>query len=299
MTERWCAADGSGLESAPMASAPSLAPARPVRRVCVLALAGAAILAGAPAALARTETASSGAVSAQLSYDNNAQHGFSNLRLSITRANSTAYSQPVSSGACAGLCSPAGFASKPSVRALDLDADGEPEVLLDLYSGGAHCCFISQVFSWDAATATYRKVERNWGDPGYRLADLDHNGRVELTSADDRFAFAFAAFAFSGLPIQIWRYDHGAFVDVTGRYRALIAADARRWLRQFDHWAPQGEGRGFLAAWAADEERLGHGPLVARRLARALRAGQLRGGPPSASAYVSALKRFLRRHGYR
>jgi hypothetical protein len=182
---------------------------------------------------------------------------------------------------------------------VDLDADGEPEVLLDLYTGGAHCCFVSQVFSWDAATSTYRKAERNWGDPAYSLADLDHNGRVELKSADDRFAFTFAPYAFSGLPIQIWRYDHGTFVDVTRRYRALIAADARKWLRQFDHWAGQGEGRGFLAAWAADEERLGHGTLVARKLSRALRAGQLRGGPPSAPRYVSDLKRFLRRHGYR
>jgi hypothetical protein len=262
----------------------------------VLALA--AMFAVPPVALAKTETSSSGAVSAQLSYDGSAQHGFSNLRLTITRASATVYSQPVSSGACASLCSPAGFGTKPSVRAVDLDADGEPEVLLDLYTGGAHCCLVSQVFAWNSSASTYREVERNWGDPGYGLVDLDHNGRLELRSADDRFAFAFSAFAFSGLPIQIWRFDHGSFVDATKRYRALVAADAHRWLRQFSHWAPQGEGRGFLAAWAADEERLGHRALVSRTLSHAQRAGRLRGAPLSARGYVGALKRFLHRTGY-
>jgi hypothetical protein len=282
-----------------MTSIPFPSLARPAVVMSGLALAAAVMLAGPPAALAHTETSSSGAVSAQLSYDKSAAQGFSNLRLSITRDGVAAYSRPVSSAACGSLCSPAGFGTKPSVRSVDLDADGEPEVLLDLYTGGAHCCSVSEVFSWNAATATYRNVERNWWDPGYALADLDHNGRVEFRSADDHFAYAFAAFAFSGLPVQIWRYDHGTFVDVTQRYRALIATDARGWLRQFNHWARQGEGEGFLAAWAADEERLGQGALVDRKLSRALRAGQLRGTTASGRRYVSDLKRFLRRHGYR
>lgn len=34
------------------------------------------------------------------------------------------------------------------VKVRDLDADGEPEVLLGLYTGGAHCCFYTLVFRY-------------------------------------------------------------------------------------------------------------------------------------------------------
>src|SRR5262245_46897289 len=37
------------------------------------------------------------------------------------------------------------YSARPSARVRDLDADGEPEVFLDTYTGGAHCCSVTHV----------------------------------------------------------------------------------------------------------------------------------------------------------
>jgi hypothetical protein len=57
---------------------------------------------------------------------------------------------------------------------------------------------------------------------------------------------------------------------------------------------------GVIAAWAADEDLLGHTRLVSRYLHRQAAAGHLHssfgaGGP----RFVAKLQRFLRRRGYR
>jgi hypothetical protein len=187
------------------------------------------------------------------------------------------------------------------VRVVDLDADGEPEVVLDLYSGGAHCCSSTQVFRWDPGTSAYLLSQHFWGDPGALLTDLRHDGRLEFRSADDRFAGQFAAFAFSGLPLQIWRFSAGRFIDVTRSFPSLIVADANGFLRDYKRTRAQGLGLGLLAAWAADEELLGRGALVTSTLARELRLGHLRSvsGWEQGRQFVTSLKRFLRRAGYR
>jgi hypothetical protein len=171
-------------------------------------------------------------------------------------------------------------------------------VLLNLYSGGAHCCWIAQVFSFDRRRGTFFKTERNFGDPGYRIKHLGPAGQLEFLSADDSFADAFASFAGSGLPIQILTFAHRHFTDVTRRHPALISRDAALWWKAFRHNI--GHGNGLLAAWAADEDLLGHQRQVASTLATQRREHHL-GSPtgwPSGAKFVAALQRFLRRHGY-
>jgi hypothetical protein len=41
-----------------------------------------------------------------------------------------------------------------SVQVADIEANGEPDVLLHLWSRGAHCCYIDQIFRWNPATPT-------------------------------------------------------------------------------------------------------------------------------------------------
>ena len=63
----------------------------------------------------------------------------------------------------------------------------------------------------------------------------------------------------------------------------------------------RGEGLGAIAAWAADEELLGHGAQVARTLARESRLHNLRsshGQGPSGRAFIAKLDRFLKKTGY-
>jgi hypothetical protein len=58
-----------------------------------------------------------------------------------------------------------------------------------------------------------------------------------------------------------------------------------------------------VAAWAADEELLGHAKLVNMFLANQLKAGHLNSAltpeEPSGAKFVTKLRKFLRTHGYR
>jgi hypothetical protein len=256
--------------------------------------------------IARTYTASAGAVAATLSAT---EYGagtptptFARLTLTITRSGSAAYSAPVRSRYCepCALRTLAG-ASAPLLVS-DLEGDGDADVIVELNSGGAHCCTIVQVLSYDPATMTYRSAERSFGDPGALLTDVAGNGSAEFESADDRFAYAFAPYAYSGLPLQILAFRAGSFTDVTRSYPVALAKDAARWLKAFRAQQRHGLGNGLIAAWAADEELLGHRALVRATLAREARHGRLRDREhygPSGRAFVTHLLRFLVRTGYR
>ncbi|HWC85206.1 MAG TPA: hypothetical protein VG388_01630 [Solirubrobacteraceae bacterium] len=276
------------------------------RRALLVAFAFVAVCTGAPAAaLARTETARAGSVTATFTFAATAQNTYPTKTLTITRSGKVAYDQAVTSSYCGELSNPTqqqycvpGFAAgRSSVHAVDLEPRSEPSVVLDLYTGGAHCCSVEQVFSFDAAEGTYVMSQRNFGDPGERLVDLGHDGRFEFLTADDSFAYAFTDFAHSGLPLQILSFAGGHFRDVTRHYPKLVARDAAKYLKAFEH--DLGNGEGLIAAWAADEDNLGQGKLVASTLARDLKAGELRGGTyATGQRFITALNRLLKRDGY-
>lgn len=250
---------------------------------------------------ATVQTASAGGVTATFSFEGKVPN-FTNLRLQIVRNGTTAYDRPVAVSlpqSCADQCWPQSPDRKhPSVHVLTLEPGQPPDVLLDLYSGGAHCCSIAQVYRYDAASGTYTKSEHNFGDPGYRIEDLGHDGRFEFRSADYRFAYAFTDFAASGMPIQIWSFATGRFTDVTRRFPALIAKDAASWLRNYRLAIKFGDDVGLIAAWAADEDLLGHGSLVNHELATELAAGHLKSPLGGGAKFVVHLKRFLKAQGY-
>lgn len=262
-----------------------------------------ALLAFAPAALARTETASSGNVTATFTFAGHAPN-YHDERLAISRAGTVVYDQPVVSSLCFQACAP-GFENggNSSVHVLGLEPGGGPDVVLDLYSGGAHCCSIEQIFSFDPGTMTYVKTQRNFGDPGARILDLRHNGRLEFLTADDTFAYEFTDYAASGLPIQIFTFSGRHFTNVTRSYPGLVAKDAAGWLTAFKGMASQHyqDSVGVIAAWAADEDLLGHTARVSRYLAEQATAGHLNSAlypDESGRQFVAKLKRFLHSRGY-
>jgi hypothetical protein len=259
----------------------------------------AAVIAPGAASAAVTQSAHAGNVSATFTFSGKLPN-YKNEHLQIMRAGAVLYNAPVSSKAC-NPCAPGapekGFSS---VRVVDIESDGEPDVLLDLFSGGAHCCSVTQIFRYDPGTQTYVKTEHNWGDPSYKLVDLGKNGRYEFQTADDSFAYEFTDYAYSGLPLEILTFSGGTFANVTRQYPALIRRDAAKWWKGFTHNVK--DGLGLIAAWAADEDMLAHQALVKRTLAQELRKGNLRTplGPeePGGKKFVTKLQKFLRKHGY-
>jgi hypothetical protein len=253
----------------------------------------------APAAIADTQSAASGTVAATLSYDHAPESlTYENLLLTITRDGTQALSGDPSFGDCQSpYCAPGGFTDRGSVFVRDLDADGEPEVVVDLFTGGAHCCFVSRFYRWDGTT--YVSSDRNFGDPGYKLADLDADGVQELITADYRFGYAFSAFAYSLMPVRIYDLRAGSWSLVTKRFPQRIRSDAAAAWKVFRKAGRQGEPRGAIAAWAADELMLGRRVSATRTLRRLASHGRLPGDfPHSQPKFVRNLLRFLARRGY-
>ena len=248
-----------------------------------------------------TQTGQSGQVKATFSYTvTKGKQGFptySNERLTIVRAGQTAYNAAVTDSFCKP-CAPGAFGQgKSSVQVTDINHSGEPNVILTLYSGGAHCCTIAQVFTYAPAAMSYVEAEHNFADPAYKLEQLGPGGVYRFLSADPRFEYQFTDFADSGVPIQIWGLENGKFTDVTRTYPSLITADAARWMTAFNK-AKTNAG-GLLAAWAADEELLGNNALVQSTLQSALTAGKLNGNlVVNGKKFVTALNKFLIKLGY-
>ena len=224
--------------------------------------------------------------------------------LTIWRARHVVYSRAVTSPLCGSLCWPTaadGSNSQSAVQVVRLGS-GAPDVVLGLYSGGAHCCYIDQVFA-PASRSKYRMSEMSFGDPGAHLEVLPGSPYAKFVTADDAFAYTFTDFAASGLPIKIMNFTRRGFSDVTRQYPVLIRADAATWLAAFrdqvtSHYS---DSVGVIAAWAADEYQLG----LERSADAFLRAQAVAGHLNSplyptvkGLVFVRFLQKFLHQRGY-
>jgi hypothetical protein len=185
---------------------------------------------------------------------------------------------------------------------IDLDADGEPEILVDAFTNGAHCCALTEVLRFNGTA--YATSEASWGNIGYELRDLDVDGRPEFVTADDAFSYAFSSYAGSYHPPLVLDYDataKGFFIDVTRRFPALARKNARDALHALARARRQHfETLGPVAAYAADLYLLGRGREVRPYLARARKRGDLRNASGRApKSFERQLLAFLHKQGYR
>ena len=247
------------------------------------------VLAAPAAAEPVTETVKSGDVSAEFSYERDGQD-YGDFHVKITHDGAVLWNK----GLPAGCKDPCGvrpayrLVKKDSVRLRDLDGDRDPEVIVDLFTGGAHCCLVSTIYWFEEGAGKYTPLRRDWKDAGYRLAGS------ELRSRDARFAYRFASYAESYLPIQIFEFREGALADVTKTHRRLLRKDATSAYRLYKRQRNRAgiNLRGVLAAYAADRYRLGQ-----RKGARAvLRAAVSRGDVDA--AFVGQVDRWLKKLKY-
>ena len=258
------------------------------------------------------ETATSGTVTAELSYVERTRgrgrfefEEFRDFRVRVTRAGAVLYDRPVGSP-CEQFCNPTETAlTRKHIALRDLDADGEPEAIVGLFTGGASCCVLVLAYGYDAASNVYRRAALDTGG-GYVARDLDSDGVIELVGDDFRFRGLFTCGACGPRPIRIWHYGLRRFDVVTTDFPDKIRSHARRLRRFYARVRPRGEAgfvKGALTPLVADLcllDRCGAGFRLVRA---AIRRGELERRTafdvsPLGTAYLRALKRFLRRAGY-
>lgn len=253
-----------------------------------------------PPTLAQSKMVTAGEVRAEFT----SQKGdfcLTNPRLKIVRKGKVVVDQPPAHSKVEEACRLA------DLRVVNLDKQAEPEVVLDLYTGGAHCCTYSLIYTFNPQTQKYQVFRHDWGNVGYRLSDLNGDRVMEFVSADDRFAYLFAPYAASAFPLQIWRLGQGKLVDITRQYPRQIYADAtQHWQAYVENrkacdptsWGSCGEG--LLAAYLADKYLLGQGEDGWQRL-RAQYQGkgcQFDGKCSGAESFFRQLRDFLQKSGY-
>ena len=290
-------------------------------RIITAACLALACLVAAPSALAatgpRSETATVGGVTATLTYTMKSEYEASDVRLAITRDGVPATLQDGADPAAGckqcqdaipiGALGLDGDDTK-SLTLTDLDGNGEIEVIVDTYTGGAHCCSVSAIYGWDPATSQYRHLVQFWGDPGYVLKDLGGAPGQELVSADDRFAYEFCAYACSALPVLIYRYQDFALVDVTKEFPLQMRIQDRELHKSITRAARHRDQRfvirGLYPALCANLYRLGEGASCRRQLQSALDRGWLVQAPgdagiwPGGEKYIRTLLATLKKYGY-
>jgi hypothetical protein len=175
--------------------------------------------------------------------------------------------------------------------------NAQPLAVVGVNSGGAHCCSTYRVYD----VASGREADLDTGNSGAILAT--GAGHVLLQSSDDTFSYEFTAFAFSGHPIQLFRPKGTGFTDVTTQHPGRVRSDARLWWRAFQQ---ADDGRGVLAAWAADQDLLGRDQHMRNTLSALQNDNRLAAqsedhefGWPGGKRYVEKLLGFLEREGYR
>jgi hypothetical protein len=275
------------------------------RRRSAPALAALLVVAALPATARAVDpgsvAASGGAVQATLSWKAG-QFGAKDPHLTIVRAGAPAFDGAPTTD-CRDTCLYVASGRRDSpLQVVDLDGDGEPEVLVDVYTGGAHCCSQTEAFRFDGTA--YAPIELSWGNGGYELKDLDGDGRPELVGLDDAFAGAFTSYAGSFFPPRVVDFDvtaPGAQRVVTTRFPALARANAREALHLLRKVRRQRlETLGLVAAYVADLYLQGRGREVRPYLSRARRRGDLLTiDGPAPRSFDRRLLAFLRQQGYR
>jgi len=265
---------------------------------CVLCAVGTAL------ARAASYVDAYGAVTAQLS-DRNNKTG-AGLTLYISRSGPD-YIDRNFAAACAFSvgCHPLPDAyGAPAVSVRRASGSSEPDVLVHLTNGGNICCRSTVIYHYEASTDSYQRTVHVWSDAADSgpARSLGHAQQVYFVSDDGRFRYAFGCGACTPGPIQIWRDQTGALINVTRNFPALVRKDARLWLHLYfkERSAPYGAD-GLLVAYVADEELLGRGRHAWQLVHQEGQAGfvtRLGSGFSSPSTFYARLRRFLRTHGY-
>jgi hypothetical protein len=201
------------------------------------------------------KTVIAGAVKAVLSYERSASAPrFRDVRLKVFHNGTRVYNEAIPRDRVDDQVLAEQADTAFQVR--DLDLDGQPEIIVDLFTGGTHCCTYSQIYRFEASSGSYQAMQHKWGNSFYQLADFDQDGRPEFQSRDDRFTGKFTSFAASANPMQIWHYDHGKMVDRTRDYTAPVEASANQHLLAMQRIGNAHDTKGVVAAYMADRYTL-------------------------------------------
>lgn len=203
------------------------------------------------------------------------------------------------------------------IAAVQNGAGAPPTVMLQSYTGGAHCCTHLQLAEVTGGRLELVDLGLWDGEEAAVPRDLTGDGAADFVMTDQAFLYAFAPYAMSYSVPKVLNVVGGKVVDVSARpaFRGLYAAAAKE-SGQACRTASDGSARnGACAAYVAASARIGQldrawAAMVAAYdasvdweyptgcLARAGKDGCPPGQELRYQSYPDALLAFLKREGY-
>lgn len=154
-----------------------------------------------------------------------------------------------------------------SVWIQDLDKDGELEVILDSFQPQQG--FSSKIYHYQGETRQYRSMIQNWGMIAYRYQDLNQDGKVEFISGNSAFGIFANNSLDSALPLQVWRYENKALVEVTSLSNTLLQRHAEQlWQEVLLRRSQQRPIQGMAVAFWANKIRLKESKSALQEISR-------------------------------
>ena len=135
------------------------------------------------------------------------------------------------------------------IKAYDFSGDGSKELVIEYYSGGAHCCFIINICS--VQNDNYTVLDSLYlGNAGYRIEDLNNDGELELIAGNDMFAYAFTNYAQSRFAIQIYKFKNNRLIPANKEFKKDVLAHIKELKDELKEYTKNG----FECPISADEE---------------------------------------------
>ncbi|MBW4485594.1 MAG: hypothetical protein KME14_23940 [Tildeniella torsiva UHER 1998/13D] len=144
------------------------------------------------------------------------------------------------------------------IELTDLDSDGTPEVVVQTFTGGAHCCLAITTYTWQSEQ--FNPVYFGYLDGGGgEFKDLNDDGLMEFVTLDNAFFYSFSSYAGSYPPSVILTYENGEYRDTTPQFANYLAdtATGMRFTVEDPEFADRGDKNGVLAGYVAQNIRVG------------------------------------------
>jgi hypothetical protein len=144
------------------------------------------------------------------------------------------------------------------IELVDLDSNGVPEVVVETFTGGAHCCLATTTYTWQ--DQEFNPVYFGYLDGGGgEFKDLNGDGLMEFVTLDNAFFYSFSSYAGSYPPSVILTYENGEYRDTTPQFIDYLqdTAAGMRFTIEDPEFSARGDRNGVLAGYVAQQIRLG------------------------------------------
>jgi hypothetical protein len=106
----------------------------------------------------------------------------------------------------------------------DVTGEGNPDVIIETFTGGAHCCFSTIVY--DLGPTLNQVLKTRESNCGGGFEDLDGDAIPEFITCDDLFAYVYCPYASSPMVQAVLQYDPAQGYVPVGPYFSHLYTEA-------------------------------------------------------------------------